>query len=178
MAKARKKADDTSPAETSPAEDTSFNPAEFDPAIQVKADEIVHGLAESTRIEPDAPRHAPAEAPAGEASHAAKFQKPKPGYTAAGQFDPVIGARHREYQDKDNAIYLSIIKLDEKPSAAVTGLLRDAGFKWEAQAKEWSRPVRYESRQQDRYTAERTYAEVCKMVRQERGIGHEFGGAA
>lgn len=50
MARSRKK----DPSATT-EQDTSFNPSEFDPAMQVQAAEIVHGVAEATRIEPEAP---------------------------------------------------------------------------------------------------------------------------
>ena len=145
---------------------------DFDDAIAARqqAAAVASDLTHSTRL-PEDP--VPLESARG---HAAKVGQQKPGYTAAGKRDAVIGASHREYQDKENRIYLSIIKFDEKPSPEVIKMLRASEFDWNQENKEWIRPVRFATRQQDRITADRIFDDVCQMIRQERGTSHDFGG--
>ncbi len=157
MARKREKAAEEQQA------DTSFNPAEFDPAMKQG------GAATATQ-----------EAQAQEAAEvgrgfAERVGKREPGYTAAGKHDAVVGMRLREFQNPEKKIYLSAIKLDEKPSDAVRAALKEAGFSWNGQEKEWERPIRFDTRQQDRLHAERTFDEVNKMIRTERGIEHGAG---
>lgn len=162
----------TTPTLESPA--AHREPDVFDQAIaerKAQAEAVVNDLAHATRLPEEA---VPPEAAQG---HAAKVGQQKPGYTPAGKRDAVVGASHREYQDKENRVYLSIIKFSEKPSAEVIRLLRDSGFDWNGQQKEWERPVRFETRQQDRLNADRVFDDACQMIRKERGITHDFGGA-
>jgi hypothetical protein len=86
--------------------------------------------------------------------------------------DRVVGIERMEHVKP----YLSIIRFDERPSAEVCRHLRDNGFDWNQQNREWVRPIHFETKTQDKETARRVFDEACKMVRQERGINHEFGG--
>lgn len=164
MARTRKKAavaatpehhTDQHQQEHLPAGATDFNPAELE-----AAHENGH-----------AARHAPHRE--GGQSHAEAVGR-KPGYSAAGITDAVAGVRLREHQNP----YLSVIKFDEKPSDAVIEFMGDSGFRWRSENKEWTRPIHFDTRQQDRLHAERTFEEACRMVREAKGITHSFGGAA
>lgn len=154
--------------------DTSFNPADFDPAMKAAA-----AVQEA---------HPPAEREAAhENGHSARFASHRQegqshadavgrraGYSAAGMTDVVAGVRLREHQNP----YLSTIKFDEKPSDEVKSKLKEHGFRWNQDNKEWIRHIEYETRVQDRILAERAFEEVAKMVRDERGIAHSYGGVA
>ncbi|MBP3955466.1 hypothetical protein J8F10_09245 [Gemmata sp. G18] len=181
MARAKKKAvaELGQPATEQPTLTAAdFNPAEFDPAIKAAA--IVQDVANST--------HLPAEREAAhENGHSARFAPHRQdgqshadavgrraGYSAAGMTDVVAGVRLREHQNP----YLSTIKFDEKPSDEVKSKLKEHGFRWNQDNKEWIRPIEYETRVQDRILAERAFEEVAKMVRDERGIAHSYGGVA
>lgn len=119
-----------------------------------------------THVEQVAPEHQP------EQSHAESVGNREPRYNHQGIIDRVVGARLLEHHNP----YLSVIRFEEKPSDAIREKLRDSGFRWAAENQEWVRPIRYESRAQDRIHAERTFEEVTAMIRKERGITHEFGG--
>jgi hypothetical protein len=178
MAKSRKRA---ATAEA-PAETTS--PDVFDQAIaaqQNPATPIVQELAEQTRL-PDAnereaahenghaARHQPHRAEG--QSHAEAVGRRQPRYNEQGKTDYVVGARLLEHHDP----YLSVIRFDEKPSEAIRGMMREAGFTFRAENKEWTRPINFDARIQDRLHAERTFDEVTKALREERGINHGYGG--
>jgi hypothetical protein len=162
-----------------PAADTSFNPAEFDPAAQAAT--IVQDVAAGMGM-PDAEReaahengHAARHAPRRQdgQSHADAVGR-KPGYSPAGSSDLLAGVRLREHQNP----YLSVIRFDERPADAVIQLMQDSGFRWRSENKEWTRPIHFDTRQQDRLHAERTFEEACRMVREAKGITHSYGGAA
>jgi hypothetical protein len=51
--------------------------------------------------------------------------------------------------------------------------MRDAGWMWKQADKIWAHAVTPESARTTRVTAERTYQEVCKIIRQEIGVGQE-----
>jgi hypothetical protein len=59
---------------------------------------------------------------------------------------------------------------EDKPSESVLQTLRDAGFRWQAKNRVWAHPVFPESARTTRIEAERLYQDVCKMIRQEKGI--------
>jgi len=129
----------------------------------------------STLPEPEKTSFASREEPPREEgqSHAeavGKRSTREPGYLK-GFTDKVIGAHRLEHVNP----YLSIIKLDEKPSEEVRTKLREDGFTWSPKNTEWKRPINYDTRQQDRESARRTFDEVCKMIRTERGITHGYG---
>lgn len=144
--------------------DTSFNPSEFDKPADAPA-AVVNQVAEHFAM--------PQEQEAAHVNgHAAQVQR-RPHYAESGHKDYVVGARLTEHRNP----YLSIIKFDEKPSKEVTGLLRDAGFNFSSENQEWTRPIHFETRIQDRLHAERAFADVRKQLRTERGIGHDYGHA-
>lgn len=99
-------------------------------------------------------------------NHAAQHQR-RQGYSSGGEYDAVAKARLTEHQNP----YLSVIRFDEKPSHEVRQKMHDAGFAWQGKQKEWIRPINLDSRVQDRLHAERTFREVVKMVREEKGAG-------
>ena len=146
--------------------------------------------ADTTSTESSTPVAAQDVAAPAEHSHAARFQpnresgqshaesvgrreRPAAGYTHPYS-DRVVGAHRLEHRDP----YYSIIRFDEKPADEVRAKLREAGFEWVQRNMEWKRYINFETKEQDREHARRTFDEICKMLRAERGINHEFGGAA
>jgi hypothetical protein len=106
-------------------------------------------------------------------SHAENVGRRGPRYNEQGITDSIAGAKLLEHHDP----YLSIIRFEEKPSANVLEKLREASFQWNTQNKEWTRPIRFDTRQQDRINADEVFNEVCKIIRTEKGVTHSFGGA-
>ena len=93
--------------------------------------------------------------------------------TAADPFgiatDNLAGVRLFESkQDRQMAL-----KFEEKPTQAVIDTLKEAGYRWNPSDRIWTHPVWSESAMSTRIDAERLYQEVCKMIRQEKGIGQE-----
>lgn len=182
MAKSRKKiAVVKSPG---PA-DTSFNPSEFDPALQQQAAAIVQEVANNTML----PNEREAAHENGHASrftthrqngqsHADAVGKREAGFSPAGKQDRVIGAWLREYQDPEHSAYHSVIGFTEPLSGRAAHFLSKCGFEKVEGKEEYCRPVPYASRQKDRVDAERVFDKVCGIVRQERGINHDYGGVA
>ncbi len=62
------------------------------------------------------------------------------------------------------------ISFDEKPSEEVRAALKDNGYQWKAEAKVWSFPIRFESREQDRLHAKKVFHQVAELLRMEKGI--------
>ena len=62
------------------------------------------------------------------------------------------------------------LKFDDKPSQPVIDKLKEAGYHWNPTNLIWAHPVREDNALTTRIDAERLYQEVCKMVRQEKGI--------
>lgn len=175
MARARKKPlPETVPAETAsgaastpepvPAIDTSDEQT----TLRQQTADIVQGVADGTAM----PEERQAD------GFAAKVGKREPGYTQQGTTDYIAGVRIHEYHNAEAKKFLTIIKFDEKPSREVTSTLRKAGFDFSYENQEWNRPIRFETRQQDRINADEVFAEVCKLVRESKGVSHSFGGQA
>jgi hypothetical protein len=83
--------------------------------------------------------------------------------------DHVVGVRlYESKRDRQMAI-----KFEEKPSRAVLDRMHDAGWVWRQADKIWAHAVTPETAVSTRIKAERTYQEVCKMIRQEIGAGQE-----
>jgi hypothetical protein len=83
--------------------------------------------------------------------------------------DPVLGIRlYESKQDRQMAI-----KFDEKPSRAVLDRMHDAGWVWKQADKIWAHAVTPDTAVNTRIKAERTYQDVCRMIRQEIGAGQE-----
>jgi hypothetical protein len=80
--------------------------------------------------------------------------------------DNLAGVRLFESkQDRQMAI-----KFEDKPSQAVIDTMKEAGFRWNPGDRIWAHPVWQESAVSTRIDAERLYQQVCKMIRQEKGI--------
>ena len=62
------------------------------------------------------------------------------------------------------------IKFDEKPSQPVIDTIKNARYQWNPADRIWAHPVPYGSPMSTRIEAERLYQDVCKMIRQEKGI--------
>jgi hypothetical protein len=175
--------------ETAPEATT---PDVFDAAIAARqqAEAVVQQVAESTRL-PDAEReaahtngHAHQHAPANENGHAHRHHHREPGqshaeavgkrprYTGQGKTDFVICAQLDEHQNP----YLSVIRFKEKPSEPVREFMKQSGFTWRQENEEWTKPIHFDTRVQDRMYADRTFEEACKMIRTEHGINHGYGG--
>ena len=85
--------------------------------------------------------------------------------------DNLAGVRLFESKrDRQMAIKFGEGRPEDKPSQAVIDKMKDAGFRWNPADRIWAYPVRSESAMSTRIEAERLYQEVCKMIRQEKGI--------
>jgi len=74
-----------------------------------------------------------------------------------------------EYRTRSDP-YEAQLMFREKPSQAVIDYVKNQGFRWNGQDKVWVRPIRFETREQDRLIARRAYDEVVKMALKEKGI--------
>ena len=95
--------------------------------------------------------------------------------TAADPFgiaiDNVAGVRLFESkQDRQMAIKFGEGRPEDKPSQAVIDTMKAAGYRWNPSDRIWTHPVWSESAMSTRIDAERLYQEVCRMIRQEKGI--------
>jgi len=80
--------------------------------------------------------------------------------------DNLAGVRLFESkQDRQMAI-----KFEDKPSQEVINTMKEAGYRWNPADRIWACPVRAESAMSTRIEAEKLYQDVCKMIRQEKGI--------
>jgi hypothetical protein len=73
-------------------------------------------------------------------------------------------------QDRQMAIKFGEGRPEDKPSAAVITLLKEAGYRWNPSDRIWVHPVRQESAMGTRIEAEWLYQEVRQIIRQEKGI--------
>jgi hypothetical protein len=153
-------------AEHLPDTSTDFNPAELERQHehqQQAADPTAEGNGHHASRHTTHREHGQ--------SHAHSVGKRQPRYNEQGITDKLAGAKLLEHHDP----YLSIIRFEEKPSDAVREKLRDGGFKWVGENKEWVRPINFDTRGQDRIHADRVFGDVTKMTREERGIQHSYG---
>lgn len=85
--------------------------------------------------------------------------------------DVQLGVRLLESrQDRQVAIKFGEGQPEDKPSQDIIATLKDAGFRWNPYDKIWAHPVRANDAMSIRIEAERLYQDVCKMIRQEKGI--------
>jgi hypothetical protein len=85
--------------------------------------------------------------------------------------DTVAGVRLFESrQDRQMAIKFGEGRPEDKPSQAVIDTMKGAGFRWNPVDRIWAHPVRSDSAMGTRIDAEKLYQDVCKMIRQEKGI--------
>ena len=168
MARTRKKA-----AQAEPAADTSFDPAQFDQPQT--AEQIVHSVADSTRL-PDLPAtHAP------ETGHADRVTRREPVLVNSGltfhRSDVLAGVKQGEGFRVVNNIKVreAVLAFAEKPSPEVIATMKDANFAWSSADKLWVLPIRRDSGWQDRAHADATFEAVSKQIRTERGITHSVG---
>jgi len=85
--------------------------------------------------------------------------------------DNVVGVRLFESKrDRQMAIKFGEGRPEDKPSQAVIGRMKEAGYRWNPSDRIWVHPVRSESAMSDRIEAEWLYQEVRNMIRQEKGI--------
>ena len=73
-------------------------------------------------------------------------------------------------QDGQMAIMFGDGRPEGKPSQAVIDTMKQAGYRWNPTDRIWAYPVRAETAMSTRIEADRLYQEVCKMIRQEKGI--------
>jgi hypothetical protein len=76
-------------------------------------------------------------------------------------------------QDGQMAIMFGDGRPEDKPSQAVIDTMKQAGYRWNPTDRIWAYPVRAEFAMSTRIEADRLYQEVCKMIRQEKGIETE-----
>jgi hypothetical protein len=85
--------------------------------------------------------------------------------------DYLAGVRLFESKrDRQMAIQFGEGRPEDKPSPAVIDKLKEAGFRWNPTDRIWSHPVRTDSAMSTRIKAERSFQEVCQMIRTEKGI--------
>ena len=85
--------------------------------------------------------------------------------------DNLAGVRLFESkQDRQMAIKFGEGRPEDKPSQAVIDTMKEAGYRWNPSDRIWTYPVRSDSAMSTRIEAEQLYQEVCKMIRQEKGI--------
>lgn len=85
--------------------------------------------------------------------------------------DNLAGVRLFESrQDRQMAIKFGEGRPEDKPSQTVIDTMKEAGFRWNPADRIWAHPVTSDSAMRTRIEAERLYQEVCKMIRQEKGI--------
>jgi hypothetical protein len=86
--------------------------------------------------------------------------------------DYIAGVRLFESkQDRQMAIMFGDGSQQDRPSQAVIDTMKSAAYRWNPTDRIWAHPVRPESAMTTRIEAERLYQDVCKMIRQEKGIG-------
>jgi len=86
--------------------------------------------------------------------------------------DNLAGVRLFESkQDRQVAIKFGEGRPEDKPSQAVIDTLKEAGYRWNPSDRIWAHPVWSDSAMSTRIDAERLYQELCRMIRQEKGIG-------
>ncbi len=80
--------------------------------------------------------------------------------------DTVAGVKlYESRQDHQMAI-----KFETKPSQPVIDKMHEEGWIWKPADKIWARPLWADSAMSTRIKAERVFEDVCKMIRQEKGI--------
>jgi hypothetical protein len=85
--------------------------------------------------------------------------------------DNVAGVRLFESkQDRQMALKFGEGRFEDKPSQAVIGRLKEAGYRWNPSDRIWAHPVEPESAMTTRIEAKRLYDDVCRMIRQEKSI--------
>ena len=85
--------------------------------------------------------------------------------------DRLAGVRLFESrQDRQMAIKFGEGRPEDKPSQAVIDTMKGAGYRWNPADRIWAYPVRADSAMSTRIDAERLFQDVCRMIRQEKGI--------
>jgi hypothetical protein len=85
--------------------------------------------------------------------------------------DYVVGVSLFESKrDRQMAIQFGEGRPEDKPSQAVIDKMKEAGFRWNAADRIWAIPVRSDSAMAARIDAESLFQDICKMIRQEKGI--------
>ena len=73
-------------------------------------------------------------------------------------------------RDRRMAIKFGEGRPEDKPSQAVIDAMKEAGYRWNPSERIWAYPVRSDTAMSTRIEAERLYQDVCKLIRQEKGI--------
>ena len=73
-------------------------------------------------------------------------------------------------RDRQIAIQFGKGRPEAKPSQAVIGMLRDAGYRWNPADRIWAHPVRSDSAKSTRVDAEGLFQVIRQMIRHEKGI--------
>lgn len=159
MPRAKKK------AVTSEQPDASVNPAELDTPAHAEPPAATP-TADPVQFLDDRERVA-----AHETGHTASVQRREPHYLDQGHTDFVVGVRLIEHRNP----FKSVIRFTEPVSEKVERFLAGCGFEKNPDNGEFHRPVEFTTRQQDREDARRVFDKTRKILRDERGITHEFG---
>lgn len=121
--------------------------------------------------QPSAPEVSPPEQPA-EGSHVAARRPDGPDIPNPfeSRRDSVAGVRLLE----DRRYKQMQIRFDAKPSQAVLAVMDVAGYTWRGSEKAWTKQLDPEASWKTRADAERLYAKVARMIREEKGITTEL----
>jgi len=85
--------------------------------------------------------------------------------------DNLAGVRLFESRrDQQVAIQFGEGRSEDKPSQAVIDKVKEAGFRWNPTDRIWAHPVWPASAMSTRINAEKLYQEVCRIIREEKGI--------
>ena len=115
-----------------------------------------------------------ADAPADGPGFADKVGQKKPvfapdPFSVAKDYEAGVEIFHSKL-DRQMAIKFGDGSSKDKPSPAILEKMHGAGWKWKSQHGIWVLPFTPESEMRTHIEAERHFQEVCKMIRQEKGI--------
>jgi hypothetical protein len=97
-----------------------------------------------------------------------RLPSPDP-FSIAGDY--LAGVRLFESKrDRQMAIKFGEGRPEDKPSPAVIGKLKEAGYLWNPRDRVWSHPVWSASAMSTRIKAEKLFQDICQKIRDEKGI--------
>jgi hypothetical protein len=90
-------------------------------------------------------------------------------FSIAGDY--LAGVRLFESKrDRQMALKFGEGRPEDKPSHAVIGKLKEAGYLWNPSDRVWAHPVWPASAMSTRIKAEKLFQEICQKIRDEKGI--------
>jgi hypothetical protein len=97
-----------------------------------------------------------------------RLPSPDP-FSIAGDY--LAGVRLFESKrDRQMAIKFGEGRPEDKPSHAIIGKLKEAGYLWNPRDRVWAHPVWPASAMSTRIKAEKLFQDICQKIRDEKGI--------